>query len=53
MKVRWTPEAEQDRDDVWAYIANDNPLAAIAMDELFSESAANLANLLRSWLTTP
>lgn len=43
MKVRWTPEAEQDRDDVWEYIANDNSLAAIAMDELFGESAAKLA----------
>ena len=28
MKVRWTPEAEQDRLDVWNYIAADNPAAA-------------------------
>ena len=42
MKVRWTPEAERDRDDVWEYIARDNPLAAIATDELFSEAVAKL-----------
>ncbi|MCR4298538.1 MAG: type II toxin-antitoxin system RelE/ParE family toxin [Gallionella sp.] len=44
MKVRWTPEAEQDRSDVWDYIANDNPLAAVRMDELFSDAAAKLAD---------
>ena len=44
MKVRWTPEAERDRDDVWEYIANDNPMAAISMDELFSDAAAKLAD---------
>lgn len=44
MKVRWTREAEQDRDDVWEYIARDNPLEAIAMDELFSEAVAKLAD---------
>lgn len=44
MKVRWTPEAEQDRNDVWDYIAGDNPLAAVRMDELFSDAAAKLAD---------
>lgn len=44
MKVRWTPEAEQDRNDVWGYIADDNPLAAVRMDELFSDAAAKLAD---------
>lgn len=43
MKVRWTPEAEQDRRDVWEYIAADNPLAAARMDQLFSDTAAALA----------
>lgn len=38
----WTPEAEQDRLDVWDYIASDNPLAAVKMDELFSTAAARL-----------
>lgn len=44
MKVIWTPEAEQDRDEVWTYIATDNPRAAARMDELFSNAAARLAD---------
>jgi len=44
VRVRWTPEAEQDRSDVWDYIAGDNPLAAVRMDELFSDAAAKLAD---------
>ena len=43
MKVIWTPEAEQDRADIWDYIAANNPGAAIRMDELFSDAAARLA----------
>ena len=43
MKVIWTPEAEQDRIDVWQYIAADNPHAAAKMDELFSDAAGELA----------
>ncbi len=42
MKVVWAPEAEQDRIDIWDYIASDNPLAAVQMDELFSEATARL-----------
>lgn len=42
MRVVWTPEAEQDRIDVWEYIATDNPHAAAQMDELFSDAAARL-----------
>jgi toxin ParE1/3/4 len=41
--VVWTPEAEQDRADIWDYIAVDNPGAAVRMDELFSDAAARLA----------
>ena len=44
MKVIWTAEAEQDRADVWDYIAADNPRAASRMDDLFSDSAARLAD---------
>ena len=40
MKVIWTPEAEQDRLDIWDYIAEDNPPAAADMDELFSKAAS-------------
>ena len=43
MRVIWTPEAQQDRSDVWDYIAANNPRAAARMDELFSEAAARLA----------
>jgi len=44
VKVVWTPEAEQDRDDIWMYIAVDNPLAAGRLDALFSDAAARLAD---------
>ena len=44
MKVHWTSQAEQDRADIMAYIAEDNVPAAIAMDELFGAAAARLAN---------
>ncbi len=43
MRVVWTPEAQQDRADVWEYIAADNPRAAAQLDELFSDAAARLA----------
>lgn len=43
MIVIWTPEAERDRSDIWDYIAADNPIAAVRMDELFSDAAAGLA----------
>jgi toxin ParE1/3/4 len=42
MIVVWTPEAEQDRADIWDYIVSDNPNAAVRMDELFSDAAARL-----------
>jgi toxin ParE1/3/4 len=41
MKVIWTPEALQDRLDIWEYIAA--ALAAVHMDELFSAAASTLA----------
>ncbi len=43
MKVVWTPEAQQDRAEVWDYTAADNPRAAARMDQLFSDAAARLA----------
>ena len=42
MSVLWTPEALQDRTEIWDYIAADNPVAAAKMDELFSYAAARL-----------
>ncbi|MDP2810237.1 MAG: type II toxin-antitoxin system RelE/ParE family toxin [Rhodocyclaceae bacterium] len=44
MKIVWTPEAQQDRADVWDYIAADNPRSAARMDELFSKAAARLTD---------
>lgn len=44
MKVIWTPEAEQDRDDIWLHVAADNPRAAARLDELFSDAAARLVD---------
>jgi addiction module RelE/StbE family toxin len=41
--VIWTPEAEQDRADIWEYIEADNPDAAVRMDMLFSNAAARLS----------
>ena len=43
MRVRWTLAAEQDRIDIIDYIALDNPVAAVRMDEVFSSAAARLA----------
>lgn len=44
MKVRWTPEAEDDRAQIFDFIAADSPRSAIKMDELFSKAAAQLAD---------
>lgn len=44
MKVIWTPEALQDRIDIWDHIAADNPRAAARMDTLFSNAAALLVD---------
>lgn len=43
MSVFWTPEAQQDRAEIWNYIAAENPRAAARMDSLFSEAATSLA----------
>ena len=43
MRVVWTPEAQQDRTDIWDFIAANNPAAAARMDELFSDAASRLA----------
>ena len=44
MELFWTPEAIRDRDDIYDYIEADNPLAALALDELFSARAAMLVD---------
>ena len=44
MELFWTPEATQDRDEIYDYIEADNPAAALDLDELLSEKAARLAD---------
>jgi len=39
MRLLWTLEAIQDRDEIYDYIEIDSPAAAAALDELFSEKA--------------
>ena len=43
MRVLWSLSAEQDRADIVDFIAQDNPLAAIRMDEIFSAAVGRLA----------
>lgn len=43
MRVLWALSAEQDRADIVDFIAQDSPLAAIRMDEIFSAAAGRLA----------
>lgn len=42
MKLVWTRPAWTDRRAIREYIATDNPRAALALDELFSEKASRL-----------
>jgi addiction module RelE/StbE family toxin len=43
VRIFWTPEATQDRSEIWNYIAAENPSAAVQIDELFSKAVARLA----------
>lgn len=42
MKLVWTRPAAADRREIRAYIAQDNPSAALALDELLFERAGRL-----------
>jgi len=42
VKLVWTRPAATDRREIRAYIAQDNPSAALALDELLSERAGRL-----------
>ncbi len=44
MKLVWTRLAVRDRKAIREYVALDNPAAALALDALFSEKAARLAD---------
>jgi len=47
VKVIWTPEAERDRDAIWAFIAGDSLEAAARLDAVFSEAAMRLVEFPR------
>ena len=44
MKVRWSDDGEQDRADIWDYVAAHNPNAAVRLDEQFSHTAHQLGS---------
>ena len=44
MKLVWTRLALNDRQAIRSYIAQDNPIATLALDELFTEKASRLAD---------
>lgn len=51
MKIVWRPMAEADRENIFDYIAQDNPLAALELDEEFkarAESAARNPKLYKA-----
>jgi addiction module RelE/StbE family toxin len=47
MELLWTPEAVKDREDIYDYIEEDNPLAALALDDLIAERTAGLQDFPR------
>ena len=44
MELFWTNEAIADREKIFDFIETDNPAAALALDQLFSEATARLVN---------
>lgn len=44
MKIFWTPEARQDRAEIWDYLFERDSNAAIRIDGLFSEAVAKLTD---------
>lgn len=44
MKLVWARLASADRNEIREYIAQGNPAAALALDELFSEHASRLVD---------
>jgi addiction module RelE/StbE family toxin len=44
VRVVWSRPAEQDRAAIWDYLVVRNPDAAVRMDQLFSDAAAQLAD---------
>jgi addiction module RelE/StbE family toxin len=42
--IRWTPEARQDRADIWDYLLERDADAAVRIDEMFSATVSRLAD---------
>jgi len=42
VKIAWTPEARADRGEIYSRIEDDDPNAALYMDELFEKRSADL-----------
>jgi len=42
MELHWTARAMNERDDIYNYIAQDNPAAALRLDTLFERRADSL-----------
>jgi len=47
IELVWTPEAIQDREDIYSYIEKDSPIAALALDDLIAERIAVLQDFPR------
>ncbi len=45
MNVVWTDPAEEDRERIVLFVAQDNPQAAVELDALFTSAADSLASL--------
>ena len=48
MKVRWSSDAEDDRDDIWDCLASRNPHAAFRVDQAITEAVARLVEFPQS-----
>jgi addiction module RelE/StbE family toxin len=48
VKVRWSSDAEDDREEIRDYIAAENPRAALRIDEAIGHAVARLADFPRS-----
>lgn len=42
MKVRWTPEALEDRLQIWGYIVAEDPQAAVRLDQRIADTVSLL-----------
>lgn len=48
MKIIWTPEAAQDRADIWNYLHSLNPIAALDMHNRFKDAISRISRFPES-----